>query len=148
MSSSVQPCSSSPISLRCGSADKVVFPVPERPKKMDVSPFSPTLAEQCIGNTFFSTGKKRFRAVKIPFFISPVYPDPPIRVIFFVKFKMLKFLCLTPYSVGFFSIFLRDQTTSLSSLNFSSLAFFIRRNIFFTKKLDQGYSVMVLTFSR
>src|SRR5229473_6711790 len=30
---SLQPCSSSPIRWRSGSADKVVLPVPERPKK-------------------------------------------------------------------------------------------------------------------
>ena len=27
----------------------------------------------------------KFRAENIPFFISPVYPVPPIRIIFFVK---------------------------------------------------------------
>ena len=46
---SLQPCSSSPISRRCGSLDSVVLPVPERPKKSAVSPSSPTFAEQCIG---------------------------------------------------------------------------------------------------
>lgn len=46
--SSSQPCSSSPIRRRFGSVDRVVFPVPERPKKTATSPFSPTLAEQCI----------------------------------------------------------------------------------------------------
>ena len=70
--SAVQPCSSSPINFLLGSADKVVFPVPERPKKIAVSPSFPTLAEQCIGSTFLSTGKIMFKAEKIPFFISPV----------------------------------------------------------------------------
>src|SRR4030081_2269800 len=49
MPSAPQPCSSSPISVRLGSADSVVLPVPERPKKMALSPSGATLAEQCIG---------------------------------------------------------------------------------------------------
>jgi hypothetical protein len=47
----LQPCSSSPIRVREPSADKVVLPVPESPKKIAQSPFGPTLAEACIGNT-------------------------------------------------------------------------------------------------
>ena len=39
------------MSCRVGSAESVVFPVPESPKKMAVSPPAPTLAEQCIGIT-------------------------------------------------------------------------------------------------
>ena len=31
-----------------GSVDKVVFPVPDNPKKRATSPFNPTFAEQCI----------------------------------------------------------------------------------------------------
>jgi hypothetical protein len=42
---------------RFGSADKVVLPVPERPKKIAVSPFFPMLAEQCMESTFFSCGR-------------------------------------------------------------------------------------------
>ena len=34
----------------------------------------------------------KFSAEKTPFFISPVYPEPPIKTIFLVKFKMAK-LC-------------------------------------------------------
>ena len=49
--SSLQPCSSSPIKPRDASADNVVFPVPDRPKKSATSPPGPTLAEQCIGRT-------------------------------------------------------------------------------------------------
>ena len=52
MPSGPQPCSSSPISVRCGSADSVVLPVPDRPKNSAESPCGPTLAEQCIGTTF------------------------------------------------------------------------------------------------
>src|SRR3546814_3467121 len=48
-SSDLQPCSSSPISVRLASADSVVLPVPERPKKTALLPSGPTLAEQCIG---------------------------------------------------------------------------------------------------
>jgi len=43
-----QQCSSSPIRWRRESAESVVFPVPERPKKRAVSPLSPMLAEQCM----------------------------------------------------------------------------------------------------
>ena len=46
---SSQPCSSSPISRRLGSVERVVLPVPERPKKIAVfSPLRSVLAEQCI----------------------------------------------------------------------------------------------------
>src|SRR5437588_744758 len=47
----LQPCSSSPIKVREASAESVVLPVPDRPKKIAQSPFGPTLAEQCIGST-------------------------------------------------------------------------------------------------
>ena len=47
--SAVQPCSSSPISLRRGSAESVVLPVPESPKNIAVSSFAPVLAEHCVG---------------------------------------------------------------------------------------------------
>ncbi|KAI9922951.1 hypothetical protein PsorP6_001999 [Peronosclerospora sorghi] len=46
--SSSQPCSSSPMSSRFGSADSVVLPVPESPKKMAVSPALPILADACM----------------------------------------------------------------------------------------------------
>ena len=54
---------------RFGSADKVVFPVPESPKKMAVlSPL--VLAEQCMGRMPF-LGRMRFITEKIDFLISP-----------------------------------------------------------------------------
>jgi hypothetical protein len=68
--SSPQPCSSSPINHLFGSADNVVLPVPERPKKSDTSPFSPAFAAQCIGKTSCS-GKMKFKTPNIDFFISP-----------------------------------------------------------------------------
>ena len=46
---SVQQCSSSPIKARLGSADRVVLPVPERPKKTVTSPLSPALADEWRG---------------------------------------------------------------------------------------------------
>ena len=52
MPSGPQPCSSSPIRMRFGSADSVVLPVPDRPKNSALSPSWLTLAEQCIGTTF------------------------------------------------------------------------------------------------
>jgi len=45
---SVHTCSSSPMSMRFGSALSVVFPVPLRPKKIETFPSLPSLAEQCI----------------------------------------------------------------------------------------------------
>ena len=41
------------MSIRSGSADKLVFPVPDRPKNNAVSPSFPIFAEQCIGKTSF-----------------------------------------------------------------------------------------------
>ena len=67
---SPQPCSSSPISERSGSAESVVLPVPERPKKIATRPWSSTFAEQCIGKTP-SSGSRSFMTVKIDFLISP-----------------------------------------------------------------------------
>ena len=52
-----QPCSSSPIRNLSGSAERVVFPVPDNPKKIAVSPSFPRFAEQCIDKVFFSWGK-------------------------------------------------------------------------------------------
>ena len=47
-------CSSSPISSRLGSVERVVLPEPERPKKMAVAPFPFVLAEQSIEAMPFS----------------------------------------------------------------------------------------------
>src|SRR2546430_11241099 len=47
----LHPCSSSPISLRSGSLDSVVLPVPDRPKNSAASPRAPMFAEQCIGRS-------------------------------------------------------------------------------------------------
>ena len=74
------------MSGRSGSADSVVFPVPERPKNNATSPPFPTLAEQCIGNTPLK-GRRKLSTVKIDFLTSPAYFVPPIRTIFLVKFK-------------------------------------------------------------
>jgi hypothetical protein len=72
--SSVQPCSSSPTSVRVGSLERVVLPVPERPKKSAGCPLGarsgPTLQEQCIVATP-RRGKRNWRAEKIDFLISP-----------------------------------------------------------------------------
>jgi hypothetical protein len=40
----------------------------------------------------------KFKAENIPFLISPVYPVPPIRIIFFVKFNIAKLCFLVPSS--------------------------------------------------
>src|SRR3712207_3362435 len=80
MPSSDQPCSSSPMSLRSGSAESVVLPVPESPKNSATSSSrSPTFAEQCIGMTPCSVGSTKFRTLKMLFLISPAYPVPATR---------------------------------------------------------------------
>ena len=59
------------MSLRAGSAESVVLPVPERPKKIATSsPSSETFAEQCIG-AMPSSGSRSFITVKTDFLISP-----------------------------------------------------------------------------
>jgi hypothetical protein len=67
---SPQPCSSSPIKYRSASADSVVFPVPDSPKKIATLPSWSTFAEQCMGNTP-SSGRRSFMSEKIDFLISP-----------------------------------------------------------------------------
>ena len=52
--------------------DKVVFPVPESPKKRAVSPSAPAFAEQCMGRTLRLMGSTKFRAENTLFLISPV----------------------------------------------------------------------------
>src|SRR5256885_3639974 len=74
----LQPCSSSPIKVREASADRVVLPVPDSPKKIAQSPFGPTLAEQCIGNTS-RVGSTKLRYPNTDFLISPAYRVPPIK---------------------------------------------------------------------
>ena len=51
------PCSSSPINFLFGSAERVVFPVPDKPKNKDVALCYPILAEQCMARTLFSLGR-------------------------------------------------------------------------------------------
>ncbi len=46
---SFQPCSSSPSRARSGSADSVVFPVPDSPRNSAVAPSAPSLADACSG---------------------------------------------------------------------------------------------------
>ena len=64
------------MSERFGSAESVVFPVPESPKKIAV--LSPLVfAEQCMGRMPFF-GRMRFMTEKIDFLISPAYRVPPM----------------------------------------------------------------------
>ena len=77
-----QPCSSSPINLRSGSVESVVFPVPESPKNIAVCPvLGSILAEQCIGSTSIS-GITKFIIENTLFLISPEYSVPHIIPIF------------------------------------------------------------------
>ena len=94
-----QPCSSSPINFLLGSAESVVFPVPDKPKNNAVSPFSPMFAEQCIGKIPLS-GKRKFITPNIDFFISPAYSVPPMRTIFLVKSIRIKISVLVPSISG------------------------------------------------
>ena len=49
---SVQQCSSSPMSSRFGSAERVVLPVPDRPNRSEERPgVRSAVAEQCIEST-------------------------------------------------------------------------------------------------
>ena len=56
--------------MRSGSCDSVVLPVPDRPKKIAVSPSLPMFAEQCIGSAL-AFGSVQFSQVNTDFFISP-----------------------------------------------------------------------------
>src|SRR5690606_24498217 len=93
-------CASPPIKFLFGSDDKVVFPVPDKPKKTAVSPSSPILAEQCRESTLLRGGKIKLKAENIPFLISPVQAVPPIIIIFLVKFITAKLCCLVPSIAG------------------------------------------------
>ena len=65
-----------PIRALFGSAESVVFPVPDKPKNIAV--LSPLVfAEQCIGSMPFF-GNIKFITEKIDFLISPAYLVPPI----------------------------------------------------------------------
>lgn len=67
-----QQCSSSPNIYLFGSAERVVFPVPERPKQIVTSPFFPSVAE-AWREAIPYLGIKQFMTPKRPFFISPAY---------------------------------------------------------------------------
>src|SRR5246127_5814343 len=99
MPSALQPCSSSPIKSRDASADNVVFPVPDNPKNSALTPLWPTLAEQCMGNTFRG-GSRKFMTLKIDFFISPAYDVPPISTVQRMKFNRMKTSEFTPSRLG------------------------------------------------
>jgi hypothetical protein len=76
-----------------GSAESVVLPVPERPKKSAVTPSAPTLAEQCMGSTaslLGAAGSRKFITPKMDFFISPAYLVPPMRTMRRVKSARMK----------------------------------------------------------
>ena len=73
--------------------------MPDNPKNKAVSPFSPMLAEQCIGKIFLP-GKRKFITPNIDFFISPAYSVPPIKTIFRVKSIRIKTSVLVPSISG------------------------------------------------
>jgi hypothetical protein len=101
--SSDQTCSSSPMSIRAGSAERVVFPVPESPKKRVTSPLTPSLAEEWRDKFPNLTGWRKCCEthrqrdsrgeetlvltikLKIPFFISPAYSVPRMTISFLLK---------------------------------------------------------------
>src|SRR5680860_147944 len=143
----VQQCSSSPINFLLGSADKVVFPVPESPKNIAVSSSSRILAEQCIGKAFFNTGSIKFKDEKTPFLISPVYPLPPIKMIFLLKLRMVKLPCLVPSTSGLASkpgaLTMIQSSSKFSSSDASGL-----KNILKANKLHQGCSFTDRILSR
>ncbi len=67
------------MSRRFGSADSVVLPVPDSPKKTTESPASPTLTAECIGSTP-SSGSRSFMTVNALFLISPAYSVPTMMI--------------------------------------------------------------------
>ena len=75
------------MSEHLGSADKVVFPVPDKPKNNVVLLSDVWFAEQCIGSTPFS-GRRKFWTANIDFFISPAYFIPAIKTLLRKKFMI------------------------------------------------------------
>ena len=96
---SPHPCSSSPINEQVGSADRVVFPVPDKPKKSETFPSLFTLEEQCMGKTSFS-GIKKFWTENIDFFISPAYFIPANKTFLAAKLIITHPSELVPSSSG------------------------------------------------
>ena len=102
-----------------GSAERVVLPVPDKPKNKDTSPSAPALAAQCIGNTSAS-GNIKFITPNIDFFISPAYAIPRIRTFFSLKLTMIAPSEFVPCSSGLHSKFgndLKVHTSFLAGLN-------------------------------
>src|ERR687898_740236 len=137
-----QPCSSSPTSLRSESAESVVLPVPDRPKNKAVSPFFPTLAEQCIGNTPFF-GRIKFIMENIAFLISPAYEVDPIRTNFFLKLMMIKVSVLVPISSGFAAKSSHESKVNLGACMSSSSGWGLM-NSCRAKRLCQALLLMIL----
>ena len=75
-------------------------------------------ALQCIGKISY-LGSSKLTIPNIPFLISPVYPVPPIRAIFFEKFKIEKLCCRVKSSLGS-AMNPGALTTVHSGLKFSS----------------------------
>src|SRR5690625_481947 len=136
----LQPCSSSPINLRYGSADKVVLPVPDSPKNKATSPSLPTFAEQCMDKIFFR-GNKRFIMEKTDFLISPAYSVPPIRTIFCLKDTSTNASEFVPSFSGLALNDGADIIVNSGSCVFSSSADG-RTNNCFANKLCQAYSLI------
>ena len=65
--------------LRRGSAERVVLPVPERPKKTVTLPSAPSLAEEWRQSCLRS-GIWYIISVRMPFFISPAYCVPRMTI--------------------------------------------------------------------
>ena len=89
----------------------------------------------------------KFRAENIPFFISPVYPVPPIRIIFFVKFNIAKLDCRVPSSSGI-AIKLGTHRMCQSGISCDNSSFDGLKNMLYANKLDHGVSVTTLMFMR
>ena len=67
--------------MRFGSADSVVLPVPDNPKKTAVSLVSGSMfAEQCIGSVP-SSGSTKFIVENTDFLISPAYRLPATMIV-------------------------------------------------------------------
>ena len=96
-----------------------------------------------MGSTLKFVGSIKFKTENIAFLISPVYPDPPIKIIFLVKLIIEKLELLVSSCAGLalkLGILIIVHSGS-NEFNSSSSGL---RNILLTKRLLQLYSFITL----
>ncbi len=135
------------MSLLSGSAESVVLPVPERPKKSATSSLSPMFAEQCIGKTPCSVGRTKLRTLKMLFLISPAYPEPAMSTTLREKSIPTKVSESVPSSSGSARKPGTESTVHSGSKS-SSSSFVGRRKSWRAKRACHAYSVATCTLRR